>query len=331
MGRRPEAGAPLILGSRRSALATRQAEWIAARLREARHGLRTEIRTFVTRGDLRGDRPLPEIGGKGLFTADLEAALLAGDIDLAVHSLKDLPTAAESAPEGTGLAVLGVPAREDPRDVLVLRGAGLGLADLEPDDRVGTSSARRAGQLLHARPDLRVVSVRGNVETRLARLDAGAAEALVLAAAGLRRLGIEREGVVPLEPDDWLPAPGQGALAVQGRADDVETAALVALIDDPHTRAATTAERSLLAALEGGCHAPVAALGRVRGAVLELRAAVYDPGGGRAPVAAAMSGPADRAADLGRELAARLLEDGATGFVGAVADASGPDPGSGGA
>lgn len=319
MTRPREAGATLILGSRRSALATRQAEWVAERLREARPGLCTEIRTFVTRGDRRGDRPLPEIGGKGLFTADLEAALLAGEIDLAVHSLKDLPTAAES-PDGSGLAVLAIPVREDPHDVLVMGARGAGLDDLASGDRVGTSSTRRAGQILHARPDLRIVSVRGNVGTRLARLDEGAAEALVLASAGLLRLGIERPGLVRL--DGWLPAPGQGALAVQGRADDPDTAGVVSAVEDPATRAETTAERALLAALEGGCHAPVAALGRVRDDEVTLRAAVFDPTGRRAPVTGATAGPADRAASLGRALARRLLDDGAARLTAEETDAS---------
>jgi len=318
--------ARLILGSRRSALATRQAEWVADRLRAVWPGLRIELVTFITRGDRRGDRPLPEIGGKGLFTADLEAALLAREIDLAVHSLKDLPTASGTT-SGRGLAPLAIPEREDPRDVLVTRRAGDGLAGLSPGDRVGTSSTRRAGQLLHARPDLRVISVRGNVETRLARLDAGAAEALVLAAAGLRRLGIERPGAVPLDTTGWLPAPGQGALAVQGRTDDSRTRELVAPIDHPATRAETTAERALLAALEGGCHTPVAALARARGAVLGLRAAVYDPSGRRAPIRGEASGTADDADALGRELAARLLEDGASRLVAAGAGDEGGSPG----
>lgn len=314
MTRTRDADTTLTLGSRRSALANRQAEWVAQRLREARPGLGTEIRTFVTEGDRRGDRPLPEIGGKGLFTADLEAALLAGEIDLAIHSLKDLPTAADSR-HTSGLAVLAIPAREDPHDVLVTRERGGGLDVLGPGDRVGTSSSRRAGQILHARPDLRIVSVRGNVGTRLARLDEGAAEALVLAAAGLRRLGIKRPGLRRL--DEWLPAPGQGALAVQGRADDPDTARIVSAVEDPATRAETTAERALLAALEGGCHAPVAALGRVRDDEVTLRAAVFDPTGRRAPIAGATAGPADRAAALGRALALRLLENGAAGLVAA--------------
>lgn len=316
----------LVVGSRRSALATRQARWVADRLRAADPELRIELTTFVTQGDRRGDRPLPEIGGKGLFTADLEAALLAADIDLAVHSLKDLPTAAESPAAGSKLAVLGIPSREDPRDILVLREAGGGFEALAPGDRVGTSSTRRAGQILALRPDLRIVSVRGNVETRLAKLEEGAADALLLAAAGLRRLGIEREGVVPLEPPGWLPAPGQGALAVQGRADDAHVAALVARIEDAATRAATTAERALLATLEGGCHAPVAALGLVRGEELELRAAAYDPTGRRAPVRGEATGPVAAAAALGRSLALRLLEEGAARLVTAARGERGPTP-----
>lgn len=307
--------APLVLGSRRSALATRQTEWVASRLRETHPGLVVELATFITEGDRRGDRPLPEIGGKGLFTADLEAALLAGEIDLAVHSLKDLPTRAAEASGATGLAVLAIPAREDPRDVLVMRRPGGGLGDLAPGARVGTSSTRRAGQLMHARPDLRVVPVRGNVETRLAKLDDGAAEALVLAAAGLRRLGIEHPGAEPLDSDRWLPAPGQGALAVQGRVGDTRTQVLLSSIDDAETRAETAAERVLLATLEGGCHAPVAALGRANGGRLALRAAVYDPVGRRPPVTGEIAGELGAADALGRELALRLLEGGAASLV----------------
>lgn len=314
-GRRStDAPTRVVIGSRRSALATRQAEWVAERLRSAWPALRVELRTFVTEGDRARDRPLPEIGGKGLFTADLEAALRSGDIDLAVHSLKDLPTAAE-ATDAEDLRVLAVPVREDPADVLATRARVSGILDLPAGGRVGTSSTRRAGQVRHLRPDLEIVPVRGNVETRLARLDDGAADALVLAAAGLRRLGIDRQGIVRLSPDTWLPAPGQGALAVQGRAHDAAVAIVVARIDDLDTRAETDAERAVLATLEGGCHAPVAALGGRRGATLELRAAVYDPEGVRGPVTGRATGPADRPHELGRLLAARLLVDGAADFV----------------
>lgn len=305
----------LILGSRRSRLAVRQTEWVGARLRARWPELAVELRAFATEGDRSDVQPLPEIGGKGLFTADLEAALRAGEIDLAVHSLKDLPTAADERAE-VALEVLAIPEREDPSDVLVTDPRDpRRLEDLPAGARVGTSSTRRAGQLRHLRPDLNAVPIRGNVETRIGRIG-DEVDAVILAAAGLSRLGLEGPEISPLDPERWLPAPGQGALAVQGRADDGHARALVLAIESPDARAETTAERALLARLEAGCHAPVAALARAEehgGMVLD--ASVYDPGGRSPPLRGCERGSRGEARDLGERLAERLLAEGAAEFV----------------
>ncbi len=274
------------------------------RLLETWPGLEVELRTFVTEGDRFGDRPLPEIGGKGLFTADLAAALVAGEIDAAVHSLKDLPTAAES--DGP-LAVVAIPPREDPRDVLIAREPVVSLGGLPRGARIGTSATRRAGQLLAARGDLEIVPLRGNVETRLAKLADGTVDAIVLAAAGLRRLEILPPGALALDPPAWLPAPGQGALAIEARRADPATAARLAPLEDAPTRAATTAERAVLEALGGGCHSPVAALARVERDALALEAALYDPAGARPPIRVRVGGPLEGAAALGADAARRIL------------------------
>ncbi len=253
------------IGTRASALALRQTEAVASALRAAWPSLRCEIVPLSTTGDRDLDRPIPAFGGKGVFTLEIEAALERGEIHLAVHSLKDLPTA-----ERPGLAVGAVTRREDPADALIAR-EGAGLAALVAGARVGTSSLRRSAQLRAARPDLRAESIRGNVETRLRKLDEGLYEAIVLALAGLRRVGLEKRMTEKLSLDVMLPAPGQGALAVQRRTDDEASARLLEPIHDVPTWAAVTAERSFLAALEAGCSAPVAALAELRGARLEMR------------------------------------------------------------
>ena len=250
--------AAVTLGTRASALARAQAEVVASRLRAAWPELGVETRTLVTAGDRTqaAGRPLPEIGGKGLFTEELERALRAGEIDLAVHSLKDLPTQ-----EGPGVIVAGVCARDDPRDCLVCRD-GLVLSELPAGAVVGTSSLRRAAQLLALRPELEVRSIRGNVDTRVRKVREGEYDAAVLAAAGVLRLGLGHAVSEWLPTETMLPAPGQGALAVQCRASDDAVLELLAPLEDPDTRAETTAERSFLSALGGGCAAPVAALAR---------------------------------------------------------------------
>ncbi len=257
----------LRIGTRKSALALWQAEHIRHRLLAAWPHLTVELVPFTTRGDRELGKPLPEIGGKGLFTAELEAALRSGAIDIAVHSLKDLPT--DLPPD---LVVGAVTRREDPRDVLISR-HGLSLDALPPNPTVGTSSNRRAAQVRLARPDARIIPLRGNVDTRVRKaLDpTGPYDAVVLARAGVVRLGLERHVTQVLPFDVMLPAPGQGALGVQCRAHDERVLALLAPLDDADTRAAVIAERAFLQGLGGGCAMPVAALGEVRDGRLYLR------------------------------------------------------------
>jgi hydroxymethylbilane synthase len=238
---------------------------VATALRAAWPSLRCEIVPLSTTGDRDLERPIPAFGGKGVFTLEIEAALDRGDIQLAVHSLKDLPTA-----ERPGLVIGAVMRREDPGDALIAREAR-GLAELPAGTRVGTSSLRRMAQLRAARPDILPESIRGNVETRLRKLDEGLFDAIVLARAGLRRLGLEARMTEALPFEVMLPAPGQGALAVQRRADDDATARLLESIHDVATWAAVRAERRFLSVLEAGCSAPVAALALVRGSRLEMR------------------------------------------------------------
>jgi hydroxymethylbilane synthase len=246
----------VTLGTRASALARAQTDLVAALLAAANPGVECETRVISTAGDRTqaSGEPLPEIGGKGLFTAELERALLDGEIDLAIHSLKDLPTE-----DAAGVVVGAVTAREDVRDCLVARDGG-SLADLPPGAVVGTSSLRRAAQLAALRPDLEVRSIRGNVDTRIRKVEDGQFDAVVLAAAGVRRLGLERAVTEWLLEETMLPAPGQGALAVQCRVDDDPVRALLSALDDRAARTTTTAERAFLAGLGGGCAAPVAAL-----------------------------------------------------------------------
>src|SRR5215218_2751785 len=248
----------IIIGSRGSKLALWQSEWVKARLEALDPGVRVRIEIFKTQGDVRTDVPLSTIGGQGAFTKELEVALLDRRVDVAVHSLKDLPTV---TPEG--LAITATPEREDPRDALVLR-AGTetqvgSLKGLAEGAVVGTSSLRRIAQLKHLRPDVQVKDLRGNVDTRLRKLDSGEYDALILASAGLRRLGLGHRISAAIETDVMLPAVSQGSLGVQTRADDSETNAFVSRLDHPQTRAAVVAERALLRKLGGGCQVPIAA------------------------------------------------------------------------
>lgn len=310
--------APLVVGARRSPLSRVQATWVGERLRERWPEVSIEYRFISTAGDRDPGTPLPEIGGKGLFTEDLERALREGDIDVAVHSLKDLP-----ADLPAGLMLGAVPSREDPRDVLVVRDSVVsapGDADgcrllrrLPAGARVGTSSLRRAAQLRASRADLDPRPIRGNVDTRLRKLEDGRFDALVLAAAGLRRLGLRPRGAYVLN-DGWLPAPGQGALGLQCRAGQDGMATRVRALDDPTARQEVTAERALLAALEGGCRVPIAARASLRGEDLLLRAAVYDVDGGP-PVEATKAGHCASAFAIGRRLAEHMLDAGASRLV----------------
>ena len=310
----PETAAPplaaVVLGTRASALARAQTERVAESLRQAWPEISCRTKPVATRGDRTqaSGVPLPAIGGKGLFTAELEQALRAGTIDLAVHSLKDLPT--EDTP---GISLGAVCQREDVRDCVVARD-GLGLRELPPGAVVGTSSLRRAAQLPGLRHDLDVRSIRGNVDTRVRKVQDGEFDAVILAAAGVLRLGIEDMVTEWLEGDTMLPAPGQGALAVQCRADDEPILALLAAIDDPGARAATTAERVFLRALGAGCTAPVGAHAVVSEGRVRLEALVASPDG-RQLVRVAGEGNAE---EVGERLAREAHAAGAGDILQAI-------------
>jgi hydroxymethylbilane synthase len=312
--------APLRLGTRRSALATAQAQLVAD-LVTARTGRAVELVPVTTYGDTSREA-LSRIGGTGVFVSALRDALLAGEVDLAVHSLKDLPTA---APEGIALAA--VPTREDPRDVLVARD-GLTLGELPAGSTVGTGSPRRAAQLRALGLGLEVVDVRGNVDTRLRHVAEGTFDAVVLARAGLARLGRLDEVTETLDPLQMLPAPGQGALAIEcrmphdaGSTNATELLDLLGTLDDAVTRRVVEAERTLLATLEAGCSAPVGAYGEAADPEfgelvpeLYLRA-VVSAVDGSAQVRLSATGPLDEATRIGRDLAADLLAEGAADLM----------------
>jgi hydroxymethylbilane synthase len=303
--------APVRVGTRRSVLARTQSEQVAALLRE-RLGRAVELVEVVTEGDVSA-APLAAIGGTGVFVTALRAALLRGDVDLAVHSLKDLPTF-----EDERIALSAVPLREDPRDVVVARD-GLTLGELPAGARVGTGAPRRAAQLNALGLGFAVEPIRGNVDTRIRKVADGDLDAVVLARAGLARLGRLDEVTEVLDPLQMLPAPGQGALAVECRRDQpVLEADVRAAVDDRHTRAAVTAERALLAGLEAGCSAPVGALAEVAegddGEELWLRAVALSPDGAVAVRRSATGSPTD-AEKLGRGLAQEMLDDGASTLI----------------
>ncbi len=249
----------LIFATRPSALARWQTQWVMTALKNIHPDLDCEERIITTQGDKVLDKPLPEIGGKGLFTQELESELLSGAVHCAVHSLKDLPV--EDVP---GLTIGCIPARAEVRDALISKN-GYSLATLPKDASVGTSSLRRAAQILALRPDVQIESLRGNVDTRLRKAMDGQYAAIILAGAGLTRLGLEHHVTEWLSLDSMLPAPGQGALAVQCRADDQTTLNLLAALEDDPTRRAVTAERAFLSGLGGGCSVPVAAYAQIIG------------------------------------------------------------------
>jgi hydroxymethylbilane synthase len=294
------------LGTRASALALAQSESIAARLRELDPRTPVELVHVRTTGDRVQNRPLAEIGGKALFVKEIEEAILCGAVDAGVHSMKDLPGL---LPEG--LAIVAVPEREDPRDVLVHGGGGLG--SLPRGARLGTSSPRRAALALAARPDLRIVPLRGNVETRIAKWRAGEVDALLLAAAGLRRLGIELAEAAVVEPEEMLPAIGQGALAIEARA-DAPVADRLRRLDDPGASVTTAAERAFLVALGGDCHTPIAGFATGDRERVRLRGVVSSTDGRRV-VRGESSGGAGEAAALGTALAEELLGRGARAIL----------------
>ncbi|PYT30825.1 MAG: hydroxymethylbilane synthase, partial [Acidobacteria bacterium] len=257
----------LVIGSRGSQLALWQAKWIGARLAEG--GQETRIEIIRTTGDKITDVPLAKVGTKGLFTKEIEEALLDGRIDLAVHSLKDLPTEVPA-----GLCIAAIPPREDARDALV----GARLSELPAGAKVGTSSLRRAAQLRVVRPDLLIESVRGNLDTRVRKLDEGQYRAIVLAAAGVTRLGWADRIAEILKPEVMCPAVGQGALAIETRTEG-DARKICAALDHGVTRAAVTAERAVLASLGGGCQVPIGAHAEVSGGGLRLMAVVIAPDG----------------------------------------------------
>ncbi|GAB4214440.1 MAG: hydroxymethylbilane synthase [Roseiflexaceae bacterium] len=298
----PAARSSLVIGTRGSKLALVQTEMIRAALKAAHPGLEVGVETITTRGDVILDRPLSAIGDKGLFVTEIEDALRAGRVDLAVHSAKDLPS--ELPPD---MALAACPPREDPRDAL-LSYKGHTLADLPAGARVGTSSLRRACQLRHLRPDLEIVDLRGNVDTRLRKLHEGQYDAIVLAAAGLRRLGLAEHVTEWLAPEVMLPAVAQGALGIEVRAGDTATQTLLDVLDDRTTKLAVAAERAFLARIGGGCQVPVAALARLEGDTLHL-SGLIGARDGRA-VRGQRSGPASDPAALGAGLAGELLDNG---------------------
>ena len=287
----------ITVATRRSALALAQSRAVAASLEAAGHDV--TLLEMITTGDrwsLAGAPDAPGADVKGMFVKELEEALLDGRADIAVHSAKDLPGELP-----TGLAVLATPPRENPGDVLV--GEPGGLAALAPGARVGTTSPRRRAQVLAVRPDLEVVEVRGNVDTRLAKLDAGEVDAIVLAAAGLARLGIARPDAVALPLDACLPAAGQGIVAIEGRADDAAVRDACAVLDDPASRACLAAERAFLARLGGGCSVPAGALCTHNGESLRMRA-WWDGSGRTADLAGDVADPAGLGARAAEEVGA---------------------------
>ena len=293
----------LRIGSRGSPLALTQSRWVQLQLQENYPDCEVTLNIIKTSGDKILDKPLPEIGGKGLFTKEIEDALLRDEIDLAVHSLKDLPTVMPQ-----GLAIAAVPVREDPRDVLVSRN-GLAFTALAADARVGTGSLRRQAQLQHRRGDLAFLPIRGNVDTRLRKLHDGEYDAVVMAAAGLKRIGRQGEITEYFSDEMCVSAAGQGALAIETCVDRAARG-VVAFLHDAAAHAEVIAERVLLDRLGGGCHVPIGARARVRGASIALVGIVAHPGGMPLFRAEASGAMAD-AEQIGESVAEALLRQGA--------------------
>lgn len=302
---------PIRIATRNSPLALWQAEFVAARLAE--WNVPTELVPLVSSGDT-DLRPIDGTRQVGVFTKRIQQALLDHEADVAVHSLKDLPTE-----KNEQLSLAAVPQRETVADSLVSKN-GWQFSELPQGAVVGTGSRRRAAQVLNRRPDLRVQPIRGNVQTRLAKLDSNDFDAIVLAEAGLIRLGLTQVSRTPLERSEMLPAPGQGALGIEVRSDDPDSFAAIARLDDPDTRAAVTAERTLLAALHGGCLAPIAALGEVEPGRLRLTAVVLSPDGSKRldeqdHIEIAQQDPQQLAIELAERLSRRLIDRGASALI----------------
>ena len=292
------------IATRKSLLALWQAEHVAECLKAAHPGLEVELVTFTTQGDKILDTPLAKIGGKGLFVKELERAIFDGDADLAVHSMKDVPV---ELPDGLHLPV--IMERHDPRDAFCSNDYA-SLDELPQGARLGTSSLRRECQLRERRPDLKVLSLRGNIHTRLAKLDAGDYDAIILAASGLKRVGLEDRIRAELPPEVSLPAIGQGALGIECRVDDPRINALIAVLDDPDTHICVTAERALNHRLEGGCQVPIAGFAVLDGQHLHLSGMVGRTDGSEI-LRGAIFGPPHEAAEMGKALGEELLARGA--------------------
>ncbi len=301
----------LVLGTRASKLALQQSEWFQAQIQAIAPDITVTLTRIQTSGDKIVDVPLAKIGGKGLFVKEIEEALLSGDIDFAVHSMKDVPT---QLPDG--LEILCVPPREDSRDALISR-TGCSFQELPVGARVGSSSLRRQSQFLHARPDLRIEMLRGNLDTRLKKLKEGQFDAIILAAAGLRRLGWTEEITEYLDPQLCLPAIGQGALGIEGRSNDQFVRSILSRLTHPPTQVAVTAERALLHRLEGGCQVPIAAYATLTNDQVHLEGLVASVDG-KTVIRDAVQGTRAEAQVLGTRLAERLLARGADKILGEI-------------
>lgn len=294
----------LTVGTRGSELALWQAEWVKSALRHRFPDLTVELAPIKTRGDKILDVPLARVGGKGLFVKEIEEALLDGRIDLAVHSMKDMPGEIP-----TGLRIGAVPERESPYDVLISR-KNKPLAELPKGARIGTSSLRRGSQLLHFRPDFVILPLRGNLGTRLKKMKTENLDAIVLAAAGVKRLGLAEKVSEYIDPEILIPAVGQGALCIEIRDHDPDVLAMVTSLDHPETSAAVTAERAFLRFLEGGCQVPMAAYAKIAGPRLDITAMVAEINGSRV-IRERASGRTEDAAAIGTRLAKDLVDRGA--------------------
>jgi hydroxymethylbilane synthase len=292
------------IGTRGSKLALWQAEWVKSQLTAHNPGLTVDLLRIKTSGDKILDVPLAKVGGKGLFVKEIEEALMSKKVDLAVHSMKDVPT---DLPES--LYIAAVTKREDPRDVLISRNK-VSLRKLPPGAKIGTSSLRRQSQLLKLRPDFQMITLRGNLDTRLRKLETEGLEAIVLAAAGVKRLGYEDSITEYLDPFLMLPAIGQGALGIEIRRNDDFVKKLVAVLDDPETHVTVLAERAFLRRLQGGCQVPFAAHALVKDGKMHLKGLVASVDGQRI-VAGELEGDKSRAEALGVELAEKLIRQGA--------------------
>ena len=295
------------IGTRGSKLALWQAHWVQKELLKTHPTLSVEIIVIKTKGDKILDVPLAKVGGKGLFVKEIEDALLEGKIDLAVHSMKDMPAELPG-----GLTIGAIPQRENPQDVLVSKSGP--LADLPEGARIGTSSLRRAAQILFARPDMRIDPLRGNLDTRLRKLDAGEMDAIVLAAAGIRRLGLKHRITEYLGSSVMLPAAGQGALCIEVRSGDEDTGSLVGQLDHAETRTVVLGERAFLHRLGGSCQVPIAAHGRIEGDRFELMGLVAEPDGSRI-FRDVLTGPRVTSGRIGIQLAEKLMDQGAMTII----------------